>query len=158
MTQLSGSDADNVLPSEARAVLNLRLLPGWTIEDAVQRVRKIVRDPRVEVTVNPDRGANNPVPAPRTVALGEGPGWKEVTHAVSSAFPEAASVPYLVTATTDSRHYADLCDAVYRFAPVELDGAGIGLIHNHDERISVENYVTGIVFYNALIGAMGKGV
>lgn len=157
MTQLSGSHADNVLPSEAKAVLNLRLLPGWTVEKAEARVRKIVSDSRVIVRVSPERAANEPTVAGSRVARGEGPGWKEVAAATVKAFPDSVPVPYLVTATTDSRHYAGLCEAVYRFAPVDLDASQIALMHNHDERISLENFGRGIEFYRALIGAQGEG-
>lgn len=156
MTQLFGSEADNVLPSEARAVLNLRLLPGWTVTRATERVRRIVNDSRVEVSVSRDRTANDPTPASQTVARGEGPGWKEVISAISASFPEAVSVPFLVNATTDSRHYAAVCGAIYRFAPLMLDGSGIALMHNHDERISLDNFGRGISFYRALIGTMGE--
>ncbi|GAB1484708.1 hypothetical protein MASR2M78_35260 [Treponema sp.] len=63
MTQLSGSPADNVLPSEVRAVLNLRLLPGWEVQQAVDFVRRAVGDERVTVRISPLRQANNPIPA-----------------------------------------------------------------------------------------------
>ncbi len=154
MTQLFGSEADNILPSEASAVLNLRLLPGWDVARATEWVRKAVKDPRVEVAVNPRRSANDPVAAPGGAERGEGPGWEEMRTAIGTAFPHAVTVPYLVTATTDSRHYAPLCRGVYRFAPAELTAEEVGLIHGHDERISADNYLKGIAFYRALMGAL----
>jgi carboxypeptidase PM20D1 len=56
-----------------------------------------------------------------------------------------------VTATTDSRHYAPLCDAVYRFAPAKLNADDLARNHGHDERISIENFAAGIEFYRSLI-------
>src|SRR5207245_10185972 len=44
---------ENVLPNNARAVVNFRLLPGDTIASVVERVRKIIDDPRVTVTLLP---------------------------------------------------------------------------------------------------------
>lgn len=154
MTQLSGSLADNVLPSEAKAVLNLRLLPPWTIERATDWVRNAIGDARVEVAVSPVRLANDPVTAPREVASGRGPGWKEIGDSIRASFPDAAIIPYLMTATTDSRHYAPLCDAVYRFVPLKLTGADLALIHGHDERISIENFTRSIEFYRSLIAGL----
>ncbi|MDR1899351.1 MAG: M20/M25/M40 family metallo-hydrolase, partial [Treponema sp.] len=52
MTQLEGSAADNVMPSEVRAVINLRLLRPWTVEKAVNFIKKAIGDERVEVTIH----------------------------------------------------------------------------------------------------------
>jgi carboxypeptidase PM20D1 len=151
MTQLRGSSADNILPSEAQAILNLRLLSPWTVDSAIAYVKGIIHDPRISVTVSPLRAANGPVGASSEVAGGKGPGWKEITSAISTVFPDAAVLPFLVTATTDSRHYAELCDAVYRFGPLVLDSQELARIHGHDERISLENVRAGIRWYTELL-------
>ncbi len=154
MTQLSGSPTDNVLPSEAKAVLNLRLLSGWTVERATAWVRRAVADDRVEVAVSSARAANDPIIASAAVAQGRGVGWSEVVSSIEAAFPDAMILPYLVTATTDSRHYAPLCDAVYRFVPLKLRSADLDLIHGHDERIAIDNFIAGIDFYRSLIAVL----
>jgi len=150
MTQLFGAKADNILPAETRAILNLRLLPGDTIESALEYVREAIGMDEVLVRPSPYRSANNPVPADRETAAGRGPGWTNLTQALSSTFPEAVPLPFLVTATTDSRHYASLCQAVYRFGPLELPPEEVSRIHGHDERISLENFAKGISFYEKL--------
>jgi carboxypeptidase PM20D1 len=104
----------------------------------------------VLVRPSPYRSANNPVPVDRETAAGRGPGWANLTQALSSTFPEAVPLPFLVTATTDSRHYASLCQAVYRFGPLELPPEEVSRIHGHDERISIGNYIKGISFYEKL--------
>ena len=151
MTQLSGSKADNVLPSEARAILNLRLLSPWTVESALEHIRNIVADDRVVVRVSPHRTANDPVLASAETAQGRAPGWEELKAALGASFPEAKVLPFLVTATTDSRHYADIGRSVYRFGPMMLTPGELGRIHGHDERISLENIARGAAFYTALI-------
>ncbi len=151
MTQLRGSAADNILPSEAQAILNLRLLSPWTVDSAVAYVKKVIHDPRVSVAVSPLRTANDPVGSRADVAGGKGPGWQEITSAISTVFSDATALPFLVTATTDSRHYAELCDAVYRFGPLVLDSQELARIHGHDERISLENLEAGIRWYTELL-------
>jgi carboxypeptidase PM20D1 len=42
---------DNVLPSQARAAINFRILPGDTVADVVEHVRAVVDDDRVEVEI-----------------------------------------------------------------------------------------------------------
>ena len=154
MTMLQGSPAGNVMPSEVKAVLNLRLLPGWTMEKAVDFVRRAIADPRVEVAVSTMGAGNNPVLAKTEVAVGRGTGWTEISDAIHRSFPEAAVMPFLVTVTTDSRHYARVCDAVYRFAPLKLNSEELARIHGHDERISIENFTAGIEFYRSLISSL----
>lgn len=154
MTQLEGSPADNVMPSEAKAILNLRLLHPWTVEKAVDYIRKAVRDPRVTVRVSPAREASDPVPAAEGAATGTALGWETIAPAIEASFPDAATMPFLVTATTDSRHYAGLCGAIYRFGPVALDGGELARIHGIDERISLDNIAAGIAFYRHLVEAL----
>ncbi|GHV03547.1 peptidase M20 [Spirochaetia bacterium] len=152
MTQLAGSSADNVMPSEVRAVLNLRLLQPWTVEKAIGFIKKAVKDERVDVKVHGH--SSGPVPANPDHAKLRGPGWQEMEAAVHSVFPDAAILPFIMTATTDSRHYQHLAKGIFRFNPLKLNPVELSLIHGHDERISLENFAGGIKFYTALFGSL----
>ncbi|MDR2402950.1 MAG: M20/M25/M40 family metallo-hydrolase [Spirochaetaceae bacterium] len=152
MTQLEGSVADNVMPSAVRAVLNLRLLPPWTIETAMARIREIVGDKAVAVTVH--GFGSGPVPANPEHAKMGGPGWQEMIGALTAVYPGVPAFPFLMLATTDSRHYRDLAEGIFRFSPHLLNPRELALVHGHDERISVDNFVTGIRFYRALFEEM----
>jgi len=154
MTQLEGSPADNVMPSEAKAILNLRLLPPWTVDRAVNYVREVINDKRVVVRASPARPGNDPVAAAPGAANGSSEGWPAISAALGATFPDAAILPFLVTATTDSRYYAKLCGAVYRFGPVSLTEAELSRIHGIDERISLENLAAGIAFYERLLESL----
>ncbi len=148
LTQLEGSPADNVMPSVARATLNLRLLPGRTVDSAIAYIKRAIGDPRVQVARYPKRLANDPVPM--NAATADNAGWRAIANAVATVIPDALVLPFLVTATTDSRHYAPLCDAIYRFAPYKLNAEELARIHGHDERISLTNFKTIFDFYREL--------
>jgi carboxypeptidase PM20D1 len=148
MTQLEGSAADNVMPSEVRGVLNLRLLPPWTVETAMARIKRVVGDEQVAVTVH--GFASDPVAANPEHAKMGGPGWKEITGALEAVYPGIPAFPFLMLATTDSRHYRDLAEGIFRFSPHRLNSRELARIHGHDERISAENFAAGIRFYSAL--------
>ncbi|MDR2471623.1 MAG: M20/M25/M40 family metallo-hydrolase [Treponema sp.] len=163
MTQLEGSSADNVLPSTVRAVLNLRLLPPWTVDTAIKRIRSIIADNRVSVTVH--GLGSDPVMAGLETAAMTGPGWNEISAAIAAAFtadggipgeeaaglPGLPALPFLMLATTDSRHFEDLSPGIFRFSPQTLTPEEISRVHGHDERISLENLEHCLRFYTALM-------
>ncbi|MDR0553948.1 MAG: M20/M25/M40 family metallo-hydrolase [Treponema sp.] len=145
MTQLEGSAADNVMPSLVRAVINLRLLYPWKVETAVGFIKKTINDDRVVVKIH--QLATDPVPATEAQARRVGPGWEALEEAIEEIFPGTAILPYLMTATTDSRHYQTLSEGIFRFAPVCLKKEELARIHGHDERISTKNLESGVQFY-----------
>jgi carboxypeptidase PM20D1 len=56
-----------------------------------------------------------------------------------------------MVAATDSRHFVDLSDNVYRFNPVRTAAADLPWFHGVDERIPVAGYSDAIRFYRQLI-------
>jgi carboxypeptidase PM20D1 len=152
MTQLAGSAADNVMPSEVRAVLNLRLLHPWTVEKALGFIQRAIGDKRVAVRVH--GLGTDPVPAAPEHAGRTGPGWKEMEAALTAVYPGVPSVVFLMMAATDSRHYQDLAGGIFRFNPHRLTPGELDRIHGHDERISRENFQRGIEFYSRLLGSL----
>ncbi|HUP43273.1 MAG TPA: M20/M25/M40 family metallo-hydrolase, partial [Thermoanaerobaculia bacterium] len=114
-TMLSGSPKDNVLPTEARAVVNFRLHPRDSPEAVVAHVRRAVADPRIEVEVYGDF-ASAASPASPT----SGPAYELLAGTVARVFPEAVVAPSLVLGGTDARHFTGLTPHVYRFAPLRI--------------------------------------
>ena len=157
MTQLEGSAADNVMPSQVRAVINLRLLRPQTVESAIAFVKKAIGDERVRVSAH--GMGTNPVAASGEFRRGgkmrEFPcGWTELQGAMEEAWPGIPLLPFIMTATTDSRHYQQMTGGIFRFSPYKLDLKELGGIHGHDERISVENLNRGLVFYSGLLRSL----
>jgi carboxypeptidase PM20D1 len=152
ITQLSGSTADNVMPSHVRAVINLRLLAPWTVDGAAGYIRRVVGDPEVKISIL--GFASGPVGAHPEHGRMRGPGWAEITGAAAAIFPDAAPIPFIMTACTDSRHYQGLAEGIFRFNPMRLSPEDLSAIHGHDERISLENFFLAIRFYGALFGTL----
>jgi carboxypeptidase PM20D1 len=148
MTQLEGSAADNVLPSRVRAVINLRLLAPWTVDEACERIRRAVGDERVTLRIL--GAASSPVPAHPDHGRMGGPGWEDMVRAAAAIVPGAVPLPFIMTAATDSRHYRQLAEGIFRFSPMRLSPADLSAVHGHDERISLENFFLAIRFYAAL--------
>lgn len=146
VTMLSGSIKENVLPIEARATVNFRILPGDDIEQIKQRVTQIIDDPRVSLEV---RGfASDPTPVSPT----EGLAWAALNKSVRESAQQPTMVaPYLVVGATDARHFTGVADNVYRFLFMHVGDGDSGRIHGTNERLSVSDYLTMITFYRQLI-------
>lgn len=146
-TLLEGSGKENVLPARARALLNVRVLPGDSVRDVVVHVRRVVDDDRVEVTLIGGPFAIEPPP----VSPDSGAAYEALRRAVAASFPEAIPVPYLLFAATDSRWFAPLTPHIYRFRHLRLEPGDAARIHGTDERIAVQDHLRGIGFWRRLI-------
>lgn len=150
-TMLSGSVKDNVLPTEATAVVNFRLHPRDTVEAVKAHVRRAVNDPRVEVEVF---GGFESEASP--VSPTDGPAWDLLAGTIARVAPEAAVAPSLVLAATDARHYTGLSRHVYRFAPFTVGPGDLERVHGIDERLALEDYGRMVRFYRELIEGAGR--
>jgi carboxypeptidase PM20D1 len=145
-TMLAGSPKENVLPRFARGVVNFRIIPGDSVAGVLARVTSVVDDPRVHVRLLPEAHSEpSPVSGTRT------PGYLAIARAVQEAVPGVIVAPTLVIAATDSRHYAVITNAIYRFLPFTLQNGDIARIHGVDERIGVADYGRAIRFTRRLL-------
>lgn len=146
-TILRGSKKDNILPDKAEAIVNVRILPGETKLKVLIRMRSVINDPQVSVEFTNDEDASNPVheSSSRTAA------YNKIKKTINKVYPEGIVSPFLVTATTDSRHYKDITDNIYRFVPMVLTGEDLSKIHGFNESISIENYTLIINFFTELL-------
>ncbi len=143
-TQAEGSQARNVIPGEARLVSNMRLNPADSVEGALHYLRKCAGDPQVEITAL--EGAE-PSPISQTGCEA----WDKVAQAVATTWPGCIVSPYLMVQCSDSRHYRDLSDHVYRFSAMDLTGAERKTIHGHNEGIRLETIGKAVEFYIRLM-------
>ncbi len=138
---------DNVLPSEANATINFRIIPGETPESVLSDVKDLIDDERVTVSLNDPNFAQ----APGKLSPTDGFGFNVLSNTIREIFPETVVAPSLVIAATDARHYEACSDAIYRFMPVSLKKEELGMIHGINEKISVTSYEKLIQFYIRLL-------
>jgi carboxypeptidase PM20D1 len=145
-TVIEGSPKDNVLPSRARAVVNFRILPGDSVGGVIERVRRVVADPRVSVRASREM-SSDPSPVSGTATLG----YRGIARAAQEIVPGVVVAPWLVVGATDARHYSVITPDAYRFLPLVLRTEDLARIHGTDERVSVMGYGAAVRFMRRLV-------
>ena len=152
-TIISGGIKDNVIPAQARAMINFRIIPGDTPEGIVKMVKDIIDDPRVEVKHPEGQFGREPAPVSDPTA----DQFKFLTQNIYDVFPEVVVVPGISPGGTDTKHFLDLSPNIYRFSGIgKTDDSDMKRIHGIDERIGVKAYEKGIQFYIHLMKSLGK--
>ncbi len=143
-TMASGSSKSNILPTRAEAVVNFRILPGETADSVMARVIEIIDDERVEVIMETNV---NPSPVAPTDSMG----YTLLSQTIRGFDEEILVAPNLLSGGTDARYFHSVSPNVYRFIMVRATSETMKIVHGIDERIAVEDYLTAIRFYYALI-------
>jgi carboxypeptidase PM20D1 len=153
-TMLDGGIRPNVLPGEATAMINFRIHPRDSAAALLRSARQQVAD-LDGVTVDWAEEPREATPISSTTSSS----YALLAGLSYSVLPEAPVAPGLVLAGTDSRHYADVSENVYRFQPILLNAEDLERPHGLNERISIENFERMVRFYTSLMeaGAMRDG-
>ena len=145
LTIFNAGDKDNVLPGNAAATVNFRLIPGDTQASVIDHVRATVGNERI--AVEPFPGNTDPPPVTGTA----GQSFRMLNRTIREIFPDVIVAPGLMVAATDSRHFTGVTDTIFRFSPVRATSDDLKRFHGTNERLSVEGYADMIRFYRRLI-------
>ena len=129
-TVLRAGEKVNVIPAEASALLDIRVLPGQ--DDELRReLRELVADD-AEVVEGRWWSASE---APADAAL-----LDVLQAAISAEDGDGVVVPYLLPASTDNKHFARLGIRGYGFVPLRVDPDFdvFAQFHAADERVPVD--------------------
>lgn len=140
-TGLSGSNKTNVIPAEATAELDIRLLPDQDTAAFRAELVKVVNDTAVHwTTILPPKA---PLESPIATDL-----FRAIERAAHERDPKALITTVMLTGATDRPTYRALGIVTYGLDPfkveVEDDQRGV---HGNDERISLENLRFGPHFF-----------
>lgn len=144
-TIMRGGIKDNIIPSQAQATLNFRILPGVTTEELVAYVEETIDDPRITVSTEAD------------FELSEGVSdythhsFVEIGRAITETYPGTLITPYLTVGATDGRHFNRVSDNVFRFLPVPLGKVDVKRLHGRNERIWTQDIIHACQCYERII-------
>jgi acetylornithine deacetylase/succinyl-diaminopimelate desuccinylase-like protein len=139
-TRLCSGSAPNVIPSEASATLDGRVLPGQTTADLLRELAAVVDDDEVTFEVHHELAAVEASP--------ETPLFRLLCDAVREMDPQGVPFPNLIPGFTDASHFARLGTTFYGFSPIvfppDSTAAFTDLLHGKDERIPVDGFKQGL--------------
>lgn len=144
-TIVEGGVKENVIPPRARAVVNLRLLPGDSAAAMERELVQRIADPRV--TLKPLGTPNEASP----VSAESGWGYAAVERALREVRPDVVVAPGLMVGATDARHFSEVSDQVFRFFPIEIGKEDTARFHGRNERISKKNLEQAVRVYVRLL-------
>jgi acetylornithine deacetylase/succinyl-diaminopimelate desuccinylase-like protein len=144
-TMLQAGIRQNVVPPEARAVLNIRLLPGNMVTPLLAKMQTLVNDPAIRFEVQPNAGETAPSSS-TTSDL-----YNTITQVAKQEFPGAVVVPDMSTSATDSVPLRLRNVQAYGMLPFPITEEDRGRMHAEDERIPVDSFRKGIDFLYAIV-------
>jgi acetylornithine deacetylase/succinyl-diaminopimelate desuccinylase-like protein len=150
-TVLSGGKQFNVLPATAQAMLNVRTLPGHSIDKVINRLRAVVSEPGVTIELT-ERGEDSPASDPNSAM------FSAIVDETRELDPAIAVVPYLSTGVTDSARLRRLGVRAYGVLPFPMGEADEKRMHGADERVPLRSLHFGVrLIYGATSRVCGAG-
>jgi len=147
VTMLKGSEKLNVIPPEATADVDCRMLAGDDPEEIRDWVRRAVADDQVEVQII---GAPiQPNLSPPDTEL-----YKSLADALRRRAPGVVVVPTILVGFTDNWVFRNCGLHGYGWSPFVLAEDEIRRVHGNDERVSRENITAGVRAYTEMLLAV----
>ena len=137
-TMLQAGIRPNVIPSEAHATLNIRLIPGDTIDLVVNDLKKLVNDPQIKWDIRPDGG----FAAPNSSLDNEF--FALITKVSAQEFGGVPVLPFMSTGATDSAQLRLHNVQAYGLRPMPLTEEDQRRVHGDEERLPVASFAKGV--------------
>mgnify|MGYP001829019081 CR=1 FL=1 len=127
----------NVIPSEASAILDIRMLPDEDVEGFYEKLAAVINDPRVEIV--PEK-VYRPAAPPSEI---DNEMFRTMERVATEMFPDAAVMPIMATGATDMAQVRAKGMQAYGIAParsVAEKTSGHGA-HGDNERVAEDAFV-----------------
>ncbi len=144
-TMLQAGIRANVIPSEARGVINVRQIPGNQINDLLATLTKVVADPQIRFEVQPGYREASPNSSLNSDF------YAAIVKATAESFPGANAIPMMSPWATDSDRLRLRSVQAYGVIPFPLEESGYARMHSDDEQIPVDSFNKGIAFLYTIV-------
>jgi acetylornithine deacetylase/succinyl-diaminopimelate desuccinylase-like protein len=138
----------NVIPSEASAILDIRMLPDEDVDDFYEKLAAVIDDPRVEIV--PER-IYRPAAPPSEI---DNEMFQTLERVAKEMYPAATVLPTMSTGATDMAQVRAKGMQCYGIGParsIEEINSGFGA-HGDNERIAEDAFVEFVQYlWNVVI-------
>ena len=152
-TRFNSGLANNALPQRAAAIVNCRVLPGYTLRQIQQQLIRVVNDPKVTVNyaantggvlaTAPDKKQHPPVaPNPEIMSA--------MDKLAAKMWPGAPVIPTMATGASDSIYTLAAGMPSYGISGIAIETNDVRA-HARDERLPVKSFDRGLDFYYQFI-------
>ena len=141
---LKGSEKRNVIPPEAVAEVDCRMLAGDDPDEIRVWVERVVADAQVAVEITGE--AKQPNLSPPDTEL-----YKHLADTLRRRAPGVVVTPEILVAFTDNWVFRRMGLHGYGWSPFVCDEGELRRIHGNDERLSLENIREGVRAYTEML-------
>jgi len=135
ITRLEGSDKINVVPPQASAEIDCRLLPDQDIDAFIAELHARFNDPAIEI--------ERIMAFSPAISSTETEAYQVLYELTQQQFPDALVLPTMQTGFTDSHFFRDLGIPSYGYAPFLIPAGDESGVHGNNERIAVDSVRSG---------------
>jgi acetylornithine deacetylase/succinyl-diaminopimelate desuccinylase-like protein len=146
ITMLQASNKINVIPPEAQAQVDCRLLPDQDRVAFLREFTAVVNDPDIKI--------EQIIGFTPAVSSTDNQLYRAIYAAIRRDYPTASIAPAVQTGFTDSHWFRDLGIASYGVAAFLIPQAEKSGTHGNNERISIENIRKGTAMMLEIVSAV----
>ena len=146
ITMLQASNKINVVPPEAQAQVDCRLLPDQDLPAFLREFNAVINDPEIKV--------EQVLAFSPAVSSTDTPLYRAIVAAINRNHPGVVVAPYVQTGFTDSHWFRDLGIASYGFQPFLVPPEHEAGTHGNNERVSVESIRKGTALTLEIVRAV----
>lgn len=141
-TIIAGGVKENIIPSEAEAVFDCRVLPGQSVQETLTTIKNLLK------------GVDGDKLSYEIIQIHDGnestthtPLYSAISSVLRELEPNCGVTPAMTTGGTDSHFFRETGSIAYGFHPMRPDEPNDLIekrMHGIDERITIENLVFGV--------------
>lgn len=143
ITSIDAVGENGKIPETATATIKLRIAPHDSFEAMLSNIKSVLGD---TVEYEYDNVMNPPAVSDHNTQS-----FSYIKSVINKVFPNVGVSPFILDAYTDSRSFKHICKEIYRFGAFSLDNKQFASVHGANEKLSVEDFLKSIDFYEELI-------
>lgn len=144
VTVLAGGSKHNIVPTDARAILSIRLMPETNADRLVERINHIIADPTIRL--------KRLMYKPPTMSIWHTWAFNTLARHSAGQRPDILVVPILSPGASDARFWRLRGTCCYGWIPFMIPAEDLHSVHGPDERVSLSDYADGLrSYFNAVL-------